>query len=135
MATSPAFASTPKVGVATISTANTASDGTGTIGTIFTAGTSGSRVDKIVVVAISASTSLGMIRLFIHNGTTAFLYKEIPVSAGTSGVGSAAMHFGAELDLEVLGSALPIFLPTGYSIRASTHIAESFNVICIGADL
>lgn len=134
MAIQAQFAATPKVGVSTISTANTNRDGTGTIGTVFTAGTSGSRVDRIIVEA-TGTTTAGMVRLFLHNGTTAFLWREVSVSAITPSATvqtfSATQSSNSAVDI----GYLPLVLPTGWSLRASTHNAESFNVIAIGGDL
>ena len=131
MAASAQYASTPKVGVGQISTANTNRDGTGTIGTVFTAGSSGSRIDMIDIQA-TATTTAGMVRLFLHNGTTAFLLAEVPVVAVTpSGTIPA---FSAQLNSNTMTQILPIVIPTGWSLRASTHNAEAFNVIALGGD-
>jgi len=131
MAASAQYASTPKVGVGQISTANTNRDGTGTIGTVFTAGSSGSRIDMIDIQA-TGTTTAGMVRLFLHNGTTAFLLAEVPVVAVTpSGTIPA---FSAQLNSNTMTQILPIVIPTGWSLRASTHNAEAFNVIALGGD-
>lgn len=114
------YAATPKTAVVLISTANTARDGTGTLGTVFTAGSSGSRIDDIVIEA-TATTTAGMVRLFLHNGTSAFLWKEVPVSAVTP---SATVGTFSSL---LYNQAL--ILQTGWSLRASTHNAETFNVL------
>ena len=134
MATSPNFSATPKVGSVLISTANTNRDGTGTLGTVFTAGSSGSRIDSIVIQS-SVTTTAGMIRLFIHDGTTARLYDEIPVLAvtvaATTPAWSVALGNSAPLSS---GGRYPLMLPTGYSLRAATNNAESFNVHAVGGD-
>lgn len=131
MATQPQYAGTPKIGVATISTANTARDGTGTISTVFTAGTSGSRVDRIVIES-TGTTTAGIVRLFIHNGTTAYLWKEVPVTAITPS--GSAVAFASSLSNSNASDILPLVLPTGYSLRAAPNNAESFNVIAQGGD-
>jgi hypothetical protein len=128
MASTPNYVTTPKCAVAQISTANTNRDGTGTIGTVFSAGASGSRIERIRVVA-TGTTTAGMVRLFIHDGTNARLYRELSVSAitpsGTVGVFTAEINY--------IGDN-PLLLPNGYSLRASTHNAETFNVIAEGGD-
>lgn len=130
MASTPQYAATPKVGLGQVSVANTNRDGTGTIATIFTAGASGSRIDQIRVHSVAATTA-GMIRLFIHDGTNAHLWKEILVSAITPGASTPAWAatLAVPTDLE-----LPLVLPAGYSLRAATDNAETFNVICVGGD-
>ena len=131
MAIQAQYASTPKVGVGQISTANTNRDGTGTIGTVFTAGTNGSRIDMIDVQA-TATTTAGMIRLFVHDGTTAFLVAELPVVAVTPSATNPA--YSQQLNTNTMTQFLPIVLPTGWSLRASTNNAEAFNVIAFGGD-
>lgn len=132
MASTPQFAATPKVGIATISTANTNRDGTGTLGTVLTAGASGTRIRRIEVQA-TGTTTAGMVRLYLHDGTTAHLFLEVPVSAITpSGTVSA---FTANYSEATTTDQLPLTIPTGYSLRASTHNAESFKVIAEGGDL
>lgn len=131
MASVPSYAATPKCGIGQISTANANRDGTGTIDTIFTAGASGSRIDAISLKAVSTTTA-GMIRLFIHDGTNARLLTELPVIAITP---SATLpSWEAQLNTNTMTQFLPIILPTGYSLRASTEKAETFNVIAEGGD-
>jgi hypothetical protein len=123
MSTSAQYASTVKAAsVALTATANTNRDGaTGVYTTIFTAGSSGSRIDDIYIVATGASTTAGVIRLFIHNGTAGFLWQEILVTATTPSTTVAVWSY------TLLNQGLVI--PTGYSLRASTNNAEGFNVL------
>ena len=131
MSTAANYASTPKCGIGQISTANTNRDGTGTIGTIFTAGASGSRIDAINIKA-TGTTTAGMIRLFIHDGTNARLLTELPVLALTP---SATLpSWETQLNTNTMTQVLPLVLPTGYSLRAATNNAETFNVIALGGD-
>lgn len=125
MANIPGYAATPHAAGVAISTANTNRDGTGTIGTIFTAGASGSRIDTVVIQA-TGTTTAGMVRLYLHNGTTAFLIGEVPVLAVTpSGTVPA---WRATLNQNTC-DWLPMAFGTGYSLRASTHNAETFNIV------
>ena len=126
MAITAQFVATPKVGVVTISTANTSRDGSGTIGTVFSAGSSGSRIERVQVKA-QGTTTAGMVRLFVHNGTTAYLLTEIQVvpvtPSGTVPAYEATFVFDGGL-----------VIPAGYSLRASTNNAESFHVVALGGD-
>lgn len=126
--TNPIFTDTANLAVAAISTANTARDGTGTVPTIFTAGVKGSRVHRIRVKA-TVTTTAGMVRIFVHNGSAFFLYLEVPVTAITPS--ATVESFSYELDLP---NEDALILPTGYTIRASTHNAETFNVFVEGGD-
>ena len=131
MADKAQYAATPKIGIGQISTANTNRDGTGTIGTILTAGASGSRVDAIVVKATDTTTA-GTVRLFIHDGVNARLLTELPVVAVTPSATLPA--WGVQLNGSTMSQLLPFALPTGYSLRASTEKAETFNLIAFGGD-
>jgi hypothetical protein len=125
MATAPQFTATPKVGITSISTANTARDGSGTIGTVFSAGSNGSRIDEVIIQA-TGNTTAGMVRLFLHDGSASKLIGEQAISAATvsaSVVGSRYVLTFANLSI-----------PAGYSLRASTHNAEAFNVVALGGD-
>lgn len=131
MSTTANYAATPNLGIAAISTANTNRDGTGTIGTVLTAGASGSRIDAVMVKA-TGTTTAGMIRLFVHNGTTAYLLNEIPVLANTPS--STAPAWEVQMNASTMSQLFPIILPTGFSLRASTNNAETFNVLAVGGD-
>ena len=131
MASAPAFAATPRLAVAAIATANTGRNGTGTVGTIFTAGSNGSRIETIRIEA-TVTTTAGMIRLFIYTGSAYFLWKEIDVSAITPSATLKA--FTAVIDCGDSQHENMLVLPTGYSLRASTHNAEKFNVFVVGGD-
>lgn len=114
------YAATPRAAAAQVTTANTNRDGTGTIVTVLTAGANGSRVDDITVTAVGTTTA-GMVRLFVNDGANTRLWQEVPVSAITpSGTVQA-------FTTTLLNQAL--ILPNGFSLRASTNNAETFNII------
>lgn len=129
--TTPIFTLTPIVGAAAISTANTNRDGTGTIGTVITGGTEGTRISRITVKA-TVTTTAGMVRLYIGDdaGTPNIrLWREIVVTAITVAAATAGFVYVMNLTGE---SAL--ILPPNYTLRASTHNAEAFNVFAEGGD-
>lgn len=130
MASDPVFAVTPKVGMVQISTANTNRDGTGTIGTVFTAGASGSVVKKIRISA-AGTTTAGVVRLFLDDGSNIRLMQEVIVPAITPSTTVEAfartITFGPD-DI--------LHLPSNtWLLKASTHNAETFNVFAFYADL
>lgn len=125
----PIFLQTPKCWYAQVSTANTARDGTGTIATVVTGGTNGSKIDRIFVFGVGTVTA-GVVRLFISDGSTTRLYYEIMVSAITPSA-SVQGWFGS-LDCSLPGNE--IIIPNGYTLKASTHNAETFNVFAFGGD-
>lgn len=132
MANQAQYAATPKVAIATINTANTARDGTGTVTTLFTAGASGSRIDRVVIQA-TGTTTLGVVRLFIHNGTTAYLWSEQLIAAKAPTTTENAVQYTQSVNNRP--DIFPLVIPSGYSLRVSTNNAESFNVIAQGGDL
>ena len=124
MADLAAFAAIPATAQVQIATANTARDGTGTIGTLITAPTAGTRVDDIEICA-TATTTAGVIRMFVHDGTNYRLIREILVTAVTPSTTVAAWYTKL--------SNLGIVLKSGWSLRFSTHNAETFNVVATRA--
>lgn len=115
-----------------VSAANTNRDGTGTVVTLGTAPAAGSRLDGVIVQAVGTTTS-GMVRLYLHDGANARLFLELPVIAVIpSGTQPA---WGAQANANTMSQVFPLVLPSGYSLRASTHNAETFNVIGCAGDL
>ena len=131
MSTFAQYASVPKCGIGQVSVANTNRDGTGTIGTIFSAGANGSRIDAIDLKAVGTTTT-GMVRLFIHDGVNARLLTEVPVAAITPS--GTLPSWEAQLNTNTMTQVLPLLLPAGYSLRAATNNAETFNIIALGGD-
>jgi hypothetical protein len=131
MTTQAQYASVPRCAMAQVSAANTNRDGTGTIVTVFTAGANGSRIERVVVQAV-ATTTAGMVRLFINDGTNARLYEEVPIFANTPSATVPAA--AATLEAFSLPTLYPIVIPNGFSLSASTNNAEVFNIIAIGGD-
>ena len=126
MAATPQFASSPRLGVGALSTANTNTNGSGTLVTVMSAGSSGTKINEILVQASSTVTA-GMVRIFVFDGTTNYLFDEFPVTATIPSSSSAAYRLYKVYD--------NLVLPSGYSVKASTSNAESFNVMIWGADL
>jgi hypothetical protein len=119
MSTQAQYAATPNTAAAVINAANTNRDGTGTIVTVDTAGTNGTRIDDIYITA-TGTTTAGMVRLYLHDGTNARLWREVPVTAVTP-TASVAAFASVLLNLGLV-------LAPGWSLRASTHNAETFHV-------
>ena len=120
MATTAQYASTVQNGSGQISVANTNRNGTGTLVTIFTGATNGSRVDDIYIVA-TGTTTAGVVRLFISDGSNIRLWQEILVTAITPSTTVAVWSY------TLLNQAL--LLENGWSLQASTNNAETFNVL------
>lgn len=127
MASTPAYASTPRIGMAQVSTANTNRNGTGTIADVLTGVAAGTRIERVVVEG-TGTTTAGMVRLYLYDGTNTRLYREVSVTAITPS--ASVQVFRSEFALTdcVLPSA-------SWKLQASTHNAETFNLFAFGADL
>ena len=112
-----------------VSAANTNRDGTGTIATILTGGSSGTLIDAIRIVA-TGTTTAGVIRLYLYDGANTRLLDEIivPVIAPSTSV----KVFERTLTYLISKLILP---NNSWELRASTHNAETFNIMAIGANL
>ena len=124
----PIFPLTPKIGKANISVANTNRVVTGVAGLtqVLAAGADGTRLDRAKIQATAATTA-GVVRLWIYSGSgNADLYDEILVTAATPSTTVEAFNTVIDFNAE--------FLPAGYSLYASTHNGEAFNVIVFGGD-
>lgn len=127
MATQPAFATVPRIGSAQVSAANTNRDGTGTIVTIITGVAAGTRIAEVVVEA-TVTTTAGMVRLYLFDGTNTRLFDEVAIAAATPSASVRATRVSTVYTNLILPSA-------SWQLRASTHNAETMNVIALGADL
>lgn len=128
----PAFTQTPFIALAQVSAANTNRDGTGTIVTV-TAGTAnGRRIDRIYIHA-TVTTTAGMVRLYIDDGTNVRLWKEVPVTAIT--VSASASAFDTAIGPTDPFAPLLVLPSTSYILKASTHNGEAINLVCSGGDL
>lgn len=127
MAATPAYASTPRLSYGRVTAANTNRDGTGTIVDVIAGVAAGTRIDRIIVQA-EVTTTAGMLRLYLYDGSNWRLWKEIQVQAIT--VAASTEAWSAEIvtpDL-VLPSA-------SWKVGAAPHNAEAMVVYAHGADL
>jgi hypothetical protein len=132
MSTSAQYASTPKFGSATLTTADTSLTAPTTVGTIVTAGASGTRIDYIDIQGV-ATTVAGLVNLFVFDGTNYILWQQVPVQVVTSSTTVPA--FAAYLSSNSNSNIMPLTLPTGYSLRAATSVAQTgVRVTAYGGD-
>lgn len=130
MATTAQYASTPIVGSATLTTADTSYTAPTTVSTIITAGTNGTRIDYIEVIGV-ATTVAGLINLFLYNGTTYYLWQQVPVIAVTPS--TTSQQFIANLSSNGNANFMPLVIPSGWSLRATTTVTQTgINVTAYG---
>jgi hypothetical protein len=126
--TSPIFTLTPVIGVAQLSTAD-ALRNSGSPISVITGNTNGTRITRVVIQSTGSQISNGMIRLFVTSNGSSMLYNETAV---TTSVPSGSV-VGFRSALEYTGERA-IILPSGVSLKASTTVSETFNVIAEGGD-
>jgi hypothetical protein len=116
---------TANTGKVTISTANSNLDGTGTLGTLLTGASNGTLI-KTIIVKATVSTTEGMVRVFIYDGSSnTRLLQEIPVPSVTIAATTPAFEYTWDCDIK---------LEAGWELKVSTENSESFNVIAQGLD-
>jgi hypothetical protein len=115
-----------------LTTADTSLTAPTTVGTVLSAGSSGTRIDYIDFQGV-ANTVAGLINLFIYDGSTYILWQQIPVLAVTSSTTVPA--WSAVLSSNSNANIMPLTIPTGYSLRATTSVAQTgVRVIAYGGD-
>jgi hypothetical protein len=117
--TSPVIPATARIGIGALTAANTNRDGTGTIVTLLTGTAEGTVIDRVRIKSI-VTTTAGMVRFYLHNGSTAELIKEVVVSAITVAAGTAGFESEWVPDDLILPDA-------SHSLRASIHNPEETN--------
>ena len=124
--TQPIFSNTPRIGTAAFSTANTNRDGTGTIADVLTGAAEGTRINRLWVQA-TGTTTAGMVRVYVYDGSAYRLVKEISVSALTpSATVKAFTDEWVPDDLDLPSAT--------YKLAVSTHNAEQFIAVALGGD-
>lgn len=132
MATTAQYAATPRIGSANLTTADASLTAPTTVGTILAAGASGTRIDYIDIQGV-ATTVTGIINLFIYDGTNYILWAQMPVIPVTSS--TTAPAFQTTMSSNVNANIMPLILPTGYSLRATTSVAQTgIRVTAQGGD-
>jgi hypothetical protein len=70
-----------------------------------------------------------MVRLFVHDGTNARLLREQPIPAVTPSATVPAFQI-----VIPFGDLSPLLLANGWSLRAATNNANTFNITVFGGD-
>ncbi len=119
---------TANTGLVQITAQNTSLTGSGTVGTdiynVITGAANGTLIRSITVKSI-ATTSEGMVRLFVYDGTNTRLLNEIHIPANAPTATNPAFEYTWNCDIK---------LKSGYIIRATTQTGDDFNIIAEGLD-
>lgn len=131
MAAAPAYATTPRIGFASVTTANTNRDGTGTIVDALTGVAAGTRIER-VVIQTTGDPADSIVTMFLYNGTTYLLFDEFdlgnPAAASTTVPGYRVVKTYSDL---VLPSAS---WKVSFAITVALT-AGAMNCFVLGADL
>ena len=122
-----AFAITPRIGAVSIATADSSYTAPTNVGTLITGVAAGTRVAEIVVKC-AATSAAAVVRFFLYDGTTYYLFDEVIVAAVT---GSATV-----LQTRVSTTYSNLVLPSAsWSIRVTTSVSQATHVTALAADL
>ena len=127
MATSPAFAATPRMAAVSIATADSSYTAPTSVGTLITGASTGTRIAEIVIKC-AATSAAAIVRIFLYDGTTYWLFDEVTIAAAT---GSSTVQ-----QTRVSNTYNNLILPSAsWSVRVTTSVAQTTHVTALGADL
>lgn len=127
MAGSPVFAVTPILSTVSIATQDTSLTAPTNFGTLITGSSNGRRISEIVVKC-AATSAAAIVRVFLYDGTTHFLFDEIAIAAATSSNTVTTTRVSTLYNNLILPSS-------SWSIRVTTSIAQTTHVTALAADL
>jgi hypothetical protein len=127
MATSPSFAATPRIGAVSIATADASYTAPTSVGTLITGAVTGTRIAEIVVKC-AATSAAAIVRIFLYDGTTYWLFDELVVAASTGSSTVQQTRISTTYNNLILPSA-------SWSVRVTTSVAQTTHVTALGADL
>ena len=127
MATSPVFAVTPRIGAVSVATADASYTAPTNVGTLITGASTGTRIAEIVV-KMAATSAAAIVRVFLYDGTTYWLFDEITVAAATGSATAQQTRVSTTYSNLILPSA-------SWSVRVTTSVSQIAHVTALGADL
>jgi len=127
MASNPVFAVTPRIGAVSIATADSSYTAPSNVGTLITGAATGTRIAEIVVKC-AATSAAAIVRIFLYDGTTYWLFDEVIVANTTGSSTAAQTRVSTTYNNLILPSA-------SWSVRVTTSVAQTTHVIAFGADL
>ena len=128
MASTPAFISTPIVGMADLDTgqtARTAGTSSNVVDVTTAAPTAGTRVLEVVVKS-SGQPADSVIVLWLHNGTTNHVFDEIDIGAPSAGSNTATAYRTNQTYQNLV-------IPSGWKLQASVTVTPTSGKIKVYA--
>jgi len=127
MASNPVFAVTPRIGAVSVATADSSYTAPTNVGNVITGASTGTRIAEIVVKC-AATSAAAIVRIFLYDGTTYWLFDEVTVAAAT---GSSTVQ-----QTRVSTTYNNLILPSAsWSVRVTTSVSQATHVTAFGADL
>jgi hypothetical protein len=127
MASNPVFAVTPRIGAVSVATADSSYTAPTNVGNVITGASTGTRIAEIVVKC-AATSAAAIVKIFLYDGTTYWLFDEVTIAAAT---GSSTVQ-----QTRVSTTYNNLILPSAsWSIRVTTSVAQATHVTAFGADL
>jgi hypothetical protein len=127
MAISPSFAATPRIGNVSIATAEASYTSPTNFGTLITGASTGTRIAE-VVVKNAATSAAAIVRLFLHDGSTYYLFDEYTIAAATGSTTVQQTRVSTQYNNLILPSS-------SWTLRVTTSVAQTTHVTALGADL
>jgi hypothetical protein len=127
MAANPVFAVTPRIGAVSIATADSSYTAPTNVGTLITGVSTGTRISEIVVKN-AATSAAAIVRIFLHDGSTYWLYDEVTITAATGSSTVQQSRTSTVYNNLILPSA-------SWSVRVTTSVSQATHVTAFGADL
>lgn len=124
MSATPGFAAAPIVGAANLAGFDASLTGPSSFSTVVTGGASGTKIEEIDVIGL-ATTAAEVVNLFLHNGSTWFLFDQILVTAVTSSTTAVAYRTAR--------TYTNLWVPNGWTLRASHTVTTNDNKLAIEA--
>lgn len=129
MATSPAFAATPRLGSVSVATADSSYTAPTNVGTVLAGVAAGTRISEVVAkIAITSTSTAAVVRLFLFDGTTYYLFDELVLASSVASASVASTRAVAVYNNLILPSA-------SWSLRVTTSVSQATHVTALGADL
>jgi hypothetical protein len=127
MAVSPSFAATPRIGSVSIATADSSYTAPSNVGSLITGVAAGTKINEIVCKC-AATSAAAIVRIFLYDGTTYWLFDEITITAAT---GSSTVQ-----QTRTSTTYNNLVLPNGsWSLRVTTSVSQVIHITALGADL
>lgn len=127
MATSPAFATTPRLGAVSIANADSSYTAPTGIGIALSGVAAGTRISEIDVKC-AATSAAAIVRAFLYDGSTYYLFDEYTIAAATGSATVAQTRVSTTYNNLILPNA-------SWSLRFTTSVAQTTHVTVFGADL